>query len=278
MADTLRPTDTLARTVVAPRGRKPGGLGKLWIPLVLCFGFLYLPIAVLIAMSFNGGGSAFTWGGFSFRWYGELAGDERLKDAAVTSLLVAGGATVVATVLGTLLAVGLARHTRSRLLEASAMAPAILPDLLLAIGLLSFFYVASVPKSATTVLLAHAAFGTAFVVAVVRARLAGMDASQEEASRDLGASATATFLRITLPSIAPAVVAGALLVFTLSLDEFVIAFFTAGPTTQTLPIAVYSMVRTGVTPEINALATVLVAVSVVVVVVAARAIRVKERP
>jgi spermidine/putrescine transport system permease protein len=274
--------DTLARTVVEPKPGKPDSqrdrLGRLWIPLVLCFGFLYLPIAVLIAMSFNGGGSAFTWDGFSFRWYGELAGDDRLKSAAVTSLLVAGGATVVATVLGTLLAVGLARHTRSRLLEASAMAPAILPDLLLAIGLLSFFYVASVPKSSGTVLLSHAAFGTAFVVAVVRARLAGMDASQEEASRDLGASAVTTFLRITLPSIAPAVVAGALLVFTLSLDEFVIAFFTAGPTTQTLPIAVYSMVRTGVTPEINALATVLVAVSVLVVVVAARAIRVKERP
>ncbi|WP_148573623.1 ABC transporter permease [Nocardioides caldifontis] len=270
--------DTLARTVASSPPRRSGGLGGLWVPLVICFGFLYVPIAVLVAMSFNGGGSAFTWDGFSFRWYAELAGDGRLKSAAVTSLLVAGGATVVATVLGTLLAVGLARHTRSRLLEASAMAPAILPDLLLAIGLLSFFYVASVPKSTFTVLLAHAAFGTAFVVAVVRARLAGMDSSQEEASRDLGAGGFTTFVRITLPSIAPAVVAGALLVFTLSLDEFVIAFFTAGPTTQTLPIAVYSMVRTGVTPEINALATVLVAVSVLVVVVAARAIRVKERP
>jgi spermidine/putrescine transport system permease protein len=272
--------DTLARTVAAPAARRAprGGPGKLWIPMALCFGFLYLPIAVLIAMSFNDGGSAFSWDGFSFRWYDELAHDDRLKDAAVTSLLVAAGATVVATVLGTLLAVGLARHTRSRLLEATAMAPAILPDLLLAIGLLSFFYVASIPKSATTVLLAHAAFGTAFVVAVVRARLAGMDASQEEASRDLGAGALDTFLRITLPSIAPAVIAGALLVFTLSLDEFVIAFFTAGPTTQTLPIAVYSMVRVGVTPEINALATVLVVVSVAVVVVAARAVRVKERP
>ena len=277
MADTLtRPTPGPAAPAAVRRASR-GGPGKLWIPLVLCFAFLYLPIAVLIAMSFNDGGSAFSWDGFSLRWYDELARDDRLKDAAVTSLLVAAGATVVATVLGTLLAVGLARHTRSRLLEASAMAPAILPDLLLAIGLLSFFYVASIPKSATTVLLAHAAFGTAFVVAVVRARLAGMDASQEEASRDLGAGALDTFLRITLPSIAPAVIAGALLVFTLSLDEFVIAFFTAGPTTQTLPIAVYSMVRVGVTPEINALATVLVAVSVVVVVVAARALRPKER-
>lgn len=249
------------------------GPGLLWIPMLLCFAFLYLPIAVLVAMSFNDGGSAYSWDGFSFRWYAELAGDARIRAALATSLFVAVGATVIATVLGTLLAVGLARHTRSRLLEASAMAPAILPDLLLAIGLLAFFYAVGIPKSAVTILLAHAAFGTAFVVAVVRARLAGMDLSEEEASRDLGAGAVTTFLRVTMPAILPAVVAGALLVFTLSLDEFVIAFFTAGPTTQTLPIAVYSMVRVGVTPEINALATVLVVVSIAVVVFAARTVR-----
>jgi spermidine/putrescine transport system permease protein len=253
------------------------GLGWLWAPLLLCALFLYLPIAVLIGMSFNDGGSAFSWDGFSFRWYGELLHDDNLRSSVVTSLLVATGATAIATVLGTLLAVGLARHARSRALEAAAMAPAILPDLVLAIGLLAFFYVAGVPKSAFTILLAHAAFGTAFVVAVVRARLTGTDASLEEASRDLGANGLTTFLQVTLPSIGSAVVAGALLVFTLSLDEFVIAYFTAGPTTHTLPITVYSMVRVGVTPEINALATVLVAVSVIVVVVAARAVRRTEK-
>lgn len=248
------------------------GLGWLWVPLGICAAFLYLPIVMLIVMSFNDGGSAYSWDGFSFRWYGELVEDGRLMSALGTSLAVAAGATAIATVLGTMLAVGLARHTRSKLLEASAMAPAILPDLLLAIGLLSLYYMASIPKSAMTILLAHAAFGTAFVVAVVRARLAGMDTSQEEASRDLGAGAATTFWRITIPSITPAIVAGALLVFTLSLDEFVIAFFTAGPTTQTLPIAVYSMVRVGVTPEINALATLLVLVSITVVVFAARTV------
>ncbi len=248
-------------------------VGWLWLPLALCAGFLYLPIGVLVVMSFNDGGSAFSWDGASLRWYDELLHDTRLHDAVLTSLGVALGATVIATVLGTLLAVGLARYNRSRLLEAAAMAPAVLPDLLLAIGLLAFFYAASVPKSAVTVLLAHAAFGTAFVVAVVRARLVTVDTAQEEASRDLGAGAVTTFLRITLPAVRPAVVAGALLVFTLSLDEFVIAFFTAGPTTQTLPIAIYSMVRVGVTPEVNALATVLVAVSIAVVVVAARSVR-----
>ena len=252
------------------------GLRWEWLALAICAAFLYVPIGVLVAMSFNDGGSAYSWDGFSFRWYGELAADDRIISALGTSLAIAAGATAIATVLGTLLAVGIARHTRSKVLEASAMAPAILPDLLLAIGLLSFYYVAEIPKSATTVLLGHAAFGTAFVVAVVRARLTGMDSSAEEASRDLGANALTTFLRITIPSIAPAIVAGALLVFTLSLDEFVIAFFTAGPTTQTLPIAVYSMVRAGVTPEINALATVLVVVSVAVVVLAAKTVRRSE--
>jgi spermidine/putrescine transport system permease protein len=261
----------VSRTPTADTRR--AGLGWLWLPLVVCFGFLYVPILVLVVMSFNDGGSAYSWDGFSFRWYGELFGDERLREAFGTSMVVAVGATAIATVLGTLLAVGLARHTRSRLLEASAMAPAILPDLLLAIGLLSFFYAIDFPKSAVTILLSHAAFGTAFVVAVVRARLAGMDLAEEEASRDLGAGPVTTFLRVTLPAIAPAVVAGALLVFTLSLDEFVIAFFTAGPTTQTLPIAIYSMVRVGVTPEINALATLLVVVSIAVVVFAARVVR-----
>ncbi len=252
---------------------KPRMGAGLWAAMAMCAAFLYLPILVVVGMSFNDGGSAFSWDGFSFRWYSELAGDNRLRSALVTSLIVGAGATTIATVLGTLLAVGLVRHSRSKLLEASAMAPAILPDLLLAIGLLSFYYAASIPKSALTILLAHAAFGTAFVVAVVRARLAGMDLAEEEASRDLGAGPVTTFIRITVPAIAPAIVAGALLVFTLSLDEFVIAFFTAGPTTQTLPIAVYSMVRVGVTPEINALATVLVAISIAVVISAARMVR-----
>lgn len=247
-----------------------------WLALLVCGAFLYVPILVIIVMSFNDGGSAYSFDGFSLRWYGELVGSQRLRSALVTSLIVAVGATVIATVLGTLLAVGLARHTRSKMLESAAMAPAILPDLLLAIGLLSFYHLINLPKGTMTILLAHAAFGTAFVVAVVRARLTGMDLAEEEASRDLGAGAVTTLLRITVPAIAPAIVAGALLVFTLSLDEFVIAFFTAGSTTQTLPIAIYSMLKTGVTPVVNALATVLVLVSIGVVVFAARTVRQTE--
>lgn len=262
--------------------KPPSGRSRLLmaVPLVVTGIFLYGPIATLIAMSFNNGGSAFTWEGFGFRWYGELASDATLIEALQNSLIIATGATLIATLLGTLLAVGLARHTRSRLLEVAATAPAILPDLLLAIGLLSFFVLLGkwtpLRPGLLTVLLAHAAFGTAFVVAVVRTRLRGHDASQEEASRDLGAGSLTTFVHITLPAISPAVVAGALLTFTLSLDEFVIAFFTAGPTTQTLPIAIYSRVRTGITPEVNALATVLVAVTVVAFILGGRLLRSSE--
>ncbi len=248
------------------------GLGWLWLPLGVCFAFLYLPILALVGMSFNSGKSALNFKGLSLRWYPELFRDSDIGHALLNSLLVGAGVAVLSTVLGTMLAVGLVRYTRSTLLDSLVMAPAILPDLMLAIGLLAFFAAIGVPLGLGTVLLAHAAFGTAFVVAVVRARLAQLDQSLEEASQDLGANWFTTFVRVTLPSIAPAVVAGALLSFTLSIDEFVIAFFTNGPKSPTLPIEIYSRVRFGVTPEINALATVLLLVSVAAVVVAAWAV------
>ena len=251
-------------------------LGWLKVPLIVCFVFLYAPIAILVVMSFNGGSSPYTWGGFSLRWYGELAGDAKLASSVVNTLVVALGATAIAVVLGTLLAVGLARYTRSGLLDAYSMAPAILPDLVLAIGLLAFYSLISFTLGLFSILIAHAVFGMAFVTAVVRARLSQVDPALEEASRDLGATGFTTFMRVTIPSLAPAIIAGALLTFTLSLDEFVIAFFTKGPTTETLPISIYSMVRFGVTPEINALAAVLLLVSFTVVIAAARMTRTQD--
>ncbi|AGP52039.1 ABC transporter permease [Streptomyces rapamycinicus] len=189
---------------------------------------------------------------------------------------MAAGATALSTVLGTLLAVGLARHaSRSRLLPALSVLPAVLPDIVLAIGLLAFYSLVSATLGLHSVLLAHTVFGLAFVTAVVRTRIAHVDPSLEEASRDLGAGEVTTFLRITLPTLAPGIVAGAL-TFTLSLDEFVIAFFTAGPKDPTLPIVIYSMIRFGVTPEINALATLLLAVSFTVVIAAQRVSRLTE--
>lgn len=248
----------------------------LLVPFWLTYAFLYLPILVLMVMSFNASKTPFSWQGFSLRWYGELAGNETVLEGLVNTLVVAVGSTVVATALGTLLAIGLERYTRSRTLEAAALAPAIIPDIVLAIGLLAFYSMISLSLGLHSVLLAHVVFSTAFVAAVVKARLGHLDPSLEEASRDLGSTAVGTFWRITVPTLAPGIVAGALLAFTLSLDEFVIAFFTNGPSTPTLPMVIYSMVRFGVTPEINALATILVAVSFTAVLLAQRASRITD--
>nr|WP_221474095.1 ABC transporter permease [Planomonospora venezuelensis] len=248
----------------------------LYVPFWATYVFLYAPIAVLVVMSFNSGDSPYSFEGLSLKWYGELAGNAEIGKGLVNTLVVAAGSTVLSTVLGTLLAVGMARHSRSKVLDAIGVLPAVLPDLVLAIGLLVFYASIRMTLGLHSVLLAHTVFGMAFVAAVVRTRLAHADTSLEEASRDLGAGPVTTFFRITLPQLAPGIAAGALLAFTLSVDEFVIAFFTAAPTEPTLPIVIYSMVRFGVTPEINALATLLLAVSFTVVIVAQRMTRLTE--
>lgn len=251
-------------------------LGWLRVPLIATLVFLYVPIVVLVVMSFNASRLPFVWGGFSLKWYGALFQNAEILEGMTNTLIVALGATLFATILGTLIAIGIARYFRSSLLEAFSLAPAILPDIVLGIGLLVFYVLVGIGLGLHSVLLAHVVFGMAFVAAVVTARLSQTDPSLEEASRDLGASSVATFLRITVPSLAPAIIAGALLVFTLSLDEFVIAFFTDGPSTPTLPIVIYSMVRFGVTPDINALATLLMVVSFTVVIAAQRITRLTD--
>ncbi|WP_436759452.1 ABC transporter permease [Streptosporangium sp. V21-05] len=248
----------------------------LYVPFWVTYAFLYTPIVVLVAMSFNAGESPYVYEGFSLDWYGVLAQNAKIREGLVNTLIVAAGSTALATVLGTLLAVGLARHTRSRALDALGVLPAVLPDLVLAIGLLVFYAMIKATLGLHSVLLAHTVFGMAFVTAVVRTRLTNADTSLEEASRDLGATPFTTFLRVTLPQLAPGILAGALLAFTLSIDEFVIAYFTAAPTTPTLPIVIYSMVRFGVTPEINALATLLLLVSFTAVIVTQRMTRLTE--
>lgn len=246
------------------------------VPFWLTYVFLYLPILVVVILSFNDSESLFVWKGFSLRWYPELFADTAVMEGLRNTVIVATGATVLATVLGTLMAVGVHRYTKGGLIRAFAVAPALLPDLLLGIGILSVFSLLGLTLGLYSVMMAHTVFAMAFVTAIVLARLAHLDPSLEEASRDLGATASRTFFKVTLPQLAPGIVAGALLAFTLSLDEFVIAFFTAAPTTPTLPIAIYSMVRFGVTPEINALATVLLLVSVVTVFVAQRLTKATE--
>ena len=234
------------------------------LTLVLVFGFLYLPIAVLVGLSFNASGLPTSWSGFSTKWYASLFGNAEILLAAWNTLVVAIFATLISTVLGTMLALGMeARRRESNTLEALAFAPMVIPDIVLAVALLSLLSRLNITLGLHTIVMSHVIFDLAFVSSVVRARLKSFDYSITEASRDLGASAWTTFWRITFPVILPAIIAGALLAFTLSVDEFIIAFFTAGAgrSSITLPMQIYSMIRFGITPEINALATLVMAVS-----------------
>lgn len=251
-------------------------LGWAGLPFGLTYVFLYVPILVLVVMSFNSSKLPFKWVGFSTDWYAALFANQQILTGLVNTLMVAVGATVISVLLGTLLAVGLQRYVRSSLVAALVMGPAVAPDIIMAIGLLSFYVTVGLTLGLHSVLLSHVVFGTAFVTAVVRARLHHLDPSLEEASRDLGSTAVGTFVRITVPTLAPAIIASALLVFTLSLDEFVIAFFTNGPANPTLPIVIYSMVRFGVTPELNALAAVLLLITFSAILLAQRLTRLGE--
>lgn len=250
------------------REPRAGGSGWLKLHVGLLFAFLYLPLVVLVALSFNDAQRAVsTWRGFTLRWYGQLLENPEILAALGTTLLVAALATVISVVLGTTLALGLERYTRSSVLDSAVYVPLLVPDIVLGIALLSFFSLILVPLGVASIVIAHSVWGTAFAAAVIRTRLRGFDRSIEEASFDLGVREVPTFFRITLPVILPGIVSAALIVFTLSIDEFVIAYFTAGRTV-TFPIQVYSMIRFGVTPEINAVATLLIAFSMVLLVVA----------
>lgn len=231
--------------------------------LGLTYLFLYGPIVVLMVLSFNKAGLPTVWTGFSLEWYGKLAASPEILSAAVNTLIVAIVSTLIATALGTLLALGVERRKSSSALDALLFAPMIIPDIVLAIALLSFFTLLEVTLGLHSIILSHVVFNIAFVCAVVRTRLKHFDHSIIEASIDLGAGRFTTFRRITLPVIFPGVLAGALLAFTLSFDEFIIAFFTAGAgsSSTTLPMRIYSMIRFGVTPEINAMATIIMLVS-----------------
>ncbi|MFM7718265.1 MAG: ABC transporter permease [Actinomycetota bacterium] len=240
------------------------------VHLAATLAFLYLPIAVLVVLSFNDSGLPTAWGGFSFRWYREVAADGEILAAIRNTLVVATAVTLLATPIGTLLAIGLQRTVRSRVLDTVIFLPAVIPDIVLAIALLSFFSLLRMTLGLTTIVLAHLVFDVVFVASIVRTRLGYFDRTVEEAAADLYAGPVQTFVRVTLPAIAPGIVAGALVAFTLSVDEFVIAFFNSGPTSITFPIRVYSMIRFGVTPEINAIATAVLLVTLGIVFVALR--------
>ena len=221
------------------------------------FIFLYVPILILIIYSFNENKVVGVWAGFSTQWYAELFQDEAVIDALMVSLWVAFWSTLISTILGTLVAMALERHRfRGKLvLDAGLYLPVIIPDIVMALSTLLFFVMFAVALSRYTILIAHVAFNISFVAIVVRARLVDMDPNLEEAAADLGANEWRTFRRVTLPLLMPGIVAGGLLAFTLSLDDFVITFFVSGPGSTTLPVRVYSMIKFGVTPEVNAVST-----------------------
>ncbi|MEO3431172.1 ABC transporter permease subunit [Pelagibius sp. CAU 1746] len=229
--------------------------------LLLGFLFLYLPIALLIIYSFNESRLVTVWAGFSTKWYAEMLRNEGLMNAAWVTLKVAFTSSTFATVLGTLAGLIMSRfgpfHGRT-LFSGMIYAPLVMPEVITGLSLLLMFVAVALDRGFVTVTLAHITFSMCYVAVVVQSRLAGFDRSIEEAAMDLGSPPGRTFFQITLPIIAPAVIAGWLLSFTLSLDDLVIASFTTGPGATTLPMKIYSQVRLGVTPEINAVCTVLV--------------------
>lgn len=226
--------------------------------------FLYFPIIILVVFSFNASRYASgAWRGFSLEWYATLFSNEAIGVALKNTLVVAGVSTFVSTVFGTMVALAMERYRfRGKLaFDALLYLPIIIPDIAMAVMLLLFFVLGRARLSLVTIIISHVAFNISFVAVVVRARLAYFDISLEEAAQDLYANEWQTFRRVTLPLIMPGILGGALLAFTLSIDDFVITFFTSGPGSTTLPLRIYSMVKLGVTPEINALSSMMLLVS-----------------
>jgi spermidine/putrescine transport system permease protein len=239
--------------------------------------FLYVPILVLILFSFNQSRFGAQWTGWTLDWYRIMLRDGRIADAFRTTVIIAVTSTIIATIIGTMLALALERYRfRGReSLDAAFYLPIVIPDIVMAVSLLAFFALAfrwlntwpgvSLRTGIGTVIVAHVAFNISFVAVTVRASLRHFDWRLEEAAQDLGATPWQTFRRVTLPLIMPGIIGGALIAFTLSLDDFVVTFFTAGPGVNTLPLEVYSRVRRGVTPEINAVSTLMLLASTALV-------------
>jgi ABC-type spermidine/putrescine transport system permease subunit II len=232
--------------------------------------FLYAPIAVIVVYAFNSGRQVLNWDGFSTKWFGEALRDNTITDAFRNSLLIGAGNALVACVLGTMLALALPRLPRLlRLpLDALVMMTLVTPEIVFGIAALVFFVETGIPLGLKTILIAHVVFNASVVALVVRARFTGMGEELEEASYDLGAGPIATFRQVTLPRLAPAVLAGGLLAFTFSFDDFITSFFVSGAGTTTLPLRIFSALRFGISPVINATAVMILALTLGSVVLA----------
>lgn len=271
--------DVQARQLPSPKGSVVGRLGDRLLSLnaLLAYVFLYAPIVVLIIFSFNASRLSAVWQGFTLEWYRTLLHDEMVHSALRNSMIVAVSSTVISTVIGTMTALVMQRF-RFKLrsaFDAVLYLPIIIPDIVMAVSLLLFFvstfrFVAGLvgiqgELGLPTIIIAHVSFNISFVAIVVRARLADFDRTLEEAAQDLGADEWQTFRRVTLPLIMPGILGGALLAFTLSIDDFVITFFTAGVGSTTLPIRIYGMIKRTITPEINAISTLMLLGSICLV-------------
>ena len=236
----------------------------------LVYAFLYLPIVIVIIYAFNQSRLGQVWGGFSTRWFAAAFEDDTLLKAFRLSVLTAGANCLVATLLGTAAAVGLrnvAKRTRTAF-DAFMYMALIVPEIVIAIASLLFFVTINFPLGPVAIVITHAVFNTALVTLIVRARLAGMDRSLEEASADLGASRWGTFRQVSLPQLFPAIVAGALLAFTFSFDDVILSSFVSGPGSTTLPVEIFSQLRFGLTPKINVVAVITLSITVAAIVAA----------
>jgi spermidine/putrescine transport system permease protein len=244
---------------------------SIWLRIYsfLVYGFIYAPILILIVFSFNTQKLNIRWEGFTFHWYEVLFKDGQVLLATRNTIIIAIISTVVATIIGTMAALAMQRYRFPfyNTSETLMYIPIVIPEVVMGISLLVFFVMIKFTLGITTIILSHIAFNVPFVTLVVRARLHGYDKSIDEASMDLGANEITTFRRVTLPTIMPGVLSGAMLALTLSLDDYVITYFTAGPGSTTLPLRVYSMVRFIVTPEINALSTIWVLIILIILVI-----------
>jgi len=244
----------------------PAWLGNLLLKsnALVVFLVLYLPVVILIVFSFNAARSGVNWTGFSLDWYNKLLHDGNIGSAAIKTLIVAGFATAISTIIGTMTALALERHkfVGKVVFEGVMYLPIIIPEIVMGLSLLLFFRAVGVDLSLVTVIIAHVVFCIPFVAVIVRARLADFDRRLEEAAMDLGADELATFRKVTLPLLMPAIIGGAVMAFTLSIDDVIVTQFTAGVGSTTLPLYIYSQVRVGITPVINALSTIMLVASI----------------
>mgnify|MGYP001027171806 CR=1 FL=1 len=248
---------------------------KQWFPkvyLILLLIIMYLPVIVVIIYSFNNSKSDAIWGGFTLKWYGQMFQNQSLMEALKNSLIVAFISCLLSTVIGTIGAVGIVRaDLKSKgMVESLATIPIMIPEIILGMVFLAVFSFLNLPFGMMTLIIAHISFCVPYIFIVVKGRLAGMDKSIEEAARDLGATPLRTFIDITLPLIMPAVLSGTLLAFAMSLDDVVISFFVTGPETNTLPVKIYSQIKVGVSPEINALCTMMLLVTFAIVIISGK--------